>query len=269
MRSGPARLPKRKSMARMAPLSRRCFPRSLGNFLVLGWFSLPLRFGMSDHLLGDLVGDKIVMRELHAITGTPLGHRGEVRGIAEHLCKGHERLYYHVGPPRFAPIDPASPRAEIAHDVPRILVRGVHLHVHDWLEQRRPGCLHGLLESQGARNLERHVRGIYVMVFPVIEHGAEINHRIASQIPSIGRSANTLLHRGDVVLGNGPAEDIIHELKSCAARQRFHPHAADAELAMTASLLLVLTFRVSLGAYALAIRNFRGPERHVHLEPVA
>src|SRR6202030_1500496 len=84
-----------------------------------------------------------------------------------------------------------------------------------------------------------------------------------------GCGANSLLPRGDVVLGDGAAEDVVHELESRPARQRFHTHSANAELAVTSGLLLVLSFGIGLGAYGLAIRNFRGLQRDVDLEALA
>ena len=107
------------------------------------------------------------------------------------------------------------------------------------------------------------------MVLPVVKDRAEIHHREARQIAALGGGADALLHRRNVVLGNGAAEDIVHELESRAARQRLHAHAADAELAVAAGLLLVLAFGVGFGAYGLAVGHLGRLQRHVHLEALA
>src|SRR5258707_6096080 len=51
--------------------------------------------------------------------------------------------------------DAAAPAAQVAHQVARILVRRIDFDVHHWLEQHRPGLLHGFLEGQGDRKSTR------------------------------------------------------------------------------------------------------------------
>ena len=107
------------------------------------------------------------------------------------------------------------------------------------------------------------------MVLAVVQHGAEIHHREAGQVAAFGGGANALFHRGNEIVGNGAAEDVVHELETGAARQRLHAHPADAELAVSAGLLLVLALGVGLGANRLAIGHLRRLERDVHLESLA
>src|SRR2546430_10260507 len=69
----------------------------------------------------------------------------------------------------FAAGDAAATRAEVAHQVARILIGRVNFHVHDGLEKRWTRLLHGFLEGQRTGNLERDIGRIHVVVFAVVE----------------------------------------------------------------------------------------------------
>jgi len=68
------------------------------------------------------------------------------------------------------------------------------------------------------------------VVLAVVEDRAEIHQREARQETPGGGLADAPLYRGDEILGNGAAEDIVHKLDARAARQRLEFHAAHAEL---------------------------------------
>ena len=76
------------------------------------------------------------------------------------------------------------------------------------------------------------------------------------------------LHRGDIVLGNGAAENLVGELELRAARERFHLDPAIAELAVAAGLLLVPPLDVGKSANGLAIGNFGRLQRDIHAIPL-
>ena len=135
------------------------------------------------------------------------------------------------------------------------LVGNGDLDVHDGLQQRGLGLLHGFAEGDAAGGLERHFVRIHVVIRAVVEDHAEIDHREAGEIAARGRFDNSLLDRGNVVLGNRAAEDLVDELEVAAARQRFHLDLAVAELAVAAALLLVASLHVGLAANGLAIRH--------------
>src|SRR6476646_7767803 len=100
------------------------------------------------------------------------------------------------------------------------------------------------------------------MIAPVIEDYAEINYGESRQEATRSRLNNSLFHGGNIVLGDGAAEDVIHELKILSALQRFHLDLAVAILALPAALLLVATLYVSASTDGFAIRNFRRLQQH-------
>ena len=74
------------------------------------------------------------------------------------------------------------------------------------------------------------------------------------------RFHDAFFHRGDEVLGDGAAEDVVDELEVAAAGQGFHLDLAVAELAVAAGLLLVAALHVGLAADGLAVRDLGRPE---------
>ena len=104
------------------------------------------------------------------------------------------------------------------------------------------------------------------MVGTVVENDAEVHHRIAREIPSGRGLDNALFDRGDEILGNGAAENIVDELEAGAARERLQLDFAFAILPVAAGLLLVFALRVSLGADGFAVGDFGRFERHFHVE---
>src|SRR5437667_185776 len=69
-----------------------------------------------DHLLRQLVGHVVVVRELHRIRRAPLRFGGEVRCVAEHFGQRNLRLDDHVVPSRFAAGDAAASRIPFSTD---------------------------------------------------------------------------------------------------------------------------------------------------------
>src|SRR5260370_9385835 len=120
------------------------------------------------------------------------------------------------------------------------MTRGVDVDVHHRLEQRRAGLLHGFLEGERAGNLEGHIRGIDIVIFAVVKDGAEIHDWKTCEEAARSSVANSFFDGGNPVLRNGAAEDIVDEFDALAALDRLHLDAADAKLAVTAGLFLVL-----------------------------
>src|SRR4029077_7820843 len=118
--------------------------------------------------------------------------------------------------------DAAAPAAQVAHQVTRILIGSIDFDVHHRLEQHWPGLLHGFLEGQRAGDLESDVRGVDVVVFAVVEDGAEINHGEAGEIPARGGFANSSFHGGNPVPWYRAAENVIDELDALAALDGLH-----------------------------------------------
>src|SRR5947209_7152207 len=98
--------------------------------------------------------------------------------------------------------------------------------MHDRLEQRGPSLLHGFFEGEGAGDLEGHVGRVDVVVFAVVENGAEIDDREAGQVTARGGLANSSFDGGNPVLGDGAAENVVDEFNSFATLDGFHFNAA-------------------------------------------
>ena len=76
---------------------------------------------------------------------------------------------------RFTAGNAAAAGAEVAHQVAGVLIRRVDFDVHDRLEERGASLLHGFFESQRAGDFEGDVGRIDVVIFAVVEDGAEIH----------------------------------------------------------------------------------------------
>src|SRR5690242_18677208 len=86
------------SMWPIVPMFTCGLVRSNFFLAIVSSFSLAPRYpdrcsadlGLGDELLGQIARDLGVMRQLHRVAGPALGHRPQVRGIAEHLGKRNE-----------------------------------------------------------------------------------------------------------------------------------------------------------------------------------
>src|SRR5262245_7320180 len=85
------------SMWAMVPMFTCCLVRS-HFFLALSALSPLLRPdsadpGLGEELLGEVARDLRVVRQLHRVARPALGHRPQVRGVAEHLGERDERAH--------------------------------------------------------------------------------------------------------------------------------------------------------------------------------
>src|SRR6266481_2177984 len=95
------------------------------------------------------------------------------------------------------------------------------------------------------------------MIGAVIKRHSEVDNGETSEMPSRCSFHNSLFHCGNVVLWDGAAEDVVDELESTAASQRFHFDFAIAKLPVSAALFLVTSVRVGSAANRFPVRNFR------------
>ena len=94
------------------------------------------------------------------------------------------------------------------------------------------------------------------MILAVIQDGAEVHDGESRQESAGSGIANALLDRGNPVLGDRTAKDIVDEFDAFAALDGLHLDAADSKLAVPAGLFFVLAFDVSLAANGFSVRNF-------------
>ena len=78
--------------------------------------------------------------------------------------------------------------------------------------------LHAVAEGVDRGDLERHFRGVDVVVAAEVEAHLDIHHRVAGDHPFRQRLEDPLLHRGDELGGDHPAHDLVEELDSPAPR---------------------------------------------------
>ena len=157
----------------------------------------------------------------------------------------------------------------MAHQVAGIFVGRVNFDLHDGLEQRGTGLLHGFFEGEGAGDFEGHIAGIDIVIFAVVKDDAEIDDGKAGEEAAFGGIAHTFFHRGNPIAGNRAAENIVDKFNSLPARKRFELDAAKAELAVAAGLLFVFAFGVGFGANGFAVSDLRRMDDQFHVITLA
>src|SRR2546430_2135185 len=83
--------------------------------------------------------------------------------------------------------------------------------VHDRLEQHGTRLPGGLLHGHRARDLERHLARVHVVVGAVHELHLHVDHRVPREHAALQGLLHALLHRADVLLGNRAAHDLVLE----------------------------------------------------------
>src|SRR6185437_1290208 len=243
-----------------------------GNWLLIrsGWLLIPTCCQLPD-LVDDLfrlaLRYFLVVAELHAVHRATLRRGAQRGGVAEHLRQRHARAD-HL---RFAPLrhaaDLAAPCREIAEDVAHV-VRGTHhLDIHDGLEQHRMRALGRLLERHGARDLERHLARVHVVIRPVDQLHLHVHHGIAGEHAVLHGFLDPLLHRADVLTRDHAAHDLVLEHEALPRARRLHVDHDVAVLSLAARLADELPFHLLHALLdRLAIRHLRAANVRVHLE---
>src|ERR1039458_8561893 len=95
------------------------------------------------------------------------------------------------------------------------------------------------------------------MVFAVEKHRGKIHDRISRQVSAFSRSTNALLDRGNEVVRNRAAENVVHKFKTCSMRPWLEFDAANRELSVAACLLFVFAFRVGFSTNGFQVGNLR------------
>src|SRR4028118_1752126 len=167
-------------------------------------------------LLGDLLGDALrhlfVVIELHGEGGAPLGLGAHGGRVTEHLGERHHRPDDLAAAAGVHALDLAPARTQVAHDVAHELLWHDDFDVHHRLEQDRVGPLEGLLRGHGARDLERHLGGVDVVVGPVDELDLDVDDRKTRHDTAVHRALDALVHARDVLPGDHTADDLVFKL---------------------------------------------------------
>src|SRR3954464_854352 len=248
----------------MVPTLRCGFVRS--NFC----FAMPLLPYLRlarDQLGGNRLRNFFVTVELHRELGATLRHRAQVGRVAEHLRERDDGLDHLRVADGLEVLDAAAPRVEVAHHVAEVVLGRDHLDGHDRLEQLRLRALHRFLEGHRAGDLEGDLARVDVVVRAVDELDAHVDDGIPGEHARLHRLLDAEVDRRDVLLGDFPADDLVHELVAVARRHGFRVDHSVAVLAATSGLAdeLALNLLDRL-AERLAVRDLWAADVRVDVE---
>ncbi|OQA41604.1 MAG: hypothetical protein BWY52_02509 [Chloroflexi bacterium ADurb.Bin325] len=102
---------------------------------------------------------------------------------------------------------------------------------------------------------------------PTEQRRLDIDHRVAGQHPVVHRLPDALADRGDELLGDRAAHDLIHELEALAALLRLQLQDDVGILAAAARLPDEALLDLRLAGDGLAIRHLRPADVGLHAEP--
>ena len=106
------------------------------------------------------------------------------------------------------------------------------------------------------------------MVLAVVHDDAHVLQRVARDRAFAQHLAHSFFYRGNELVGNRAAHDLVDELEARAARERLDLEVHLAELARAAGLLLVAAMAFGRARDGLAIRNARRVRLDVHAVPL-
>src|SRR5690606_3016149 len=161
--------------------------------------------------------------------------------------------------------DTATP-VQVAHDVAHVIFRRHHLDLHDGLEQHRIGLHEAFFEGHRGCYLERHLRGVDVMIRTVVKSDLDVDHRITGQDAVLHLLLDALVDRGNVILGHDAANDGIDKLVALTALQRLDAKPDVTVLTTPTRLPDELAFLLDQLADGLAVGNLRLADVALDLE---
>src|ERR687893_2162534 len=166
------------------------------------------------YLSRDALGHLGIVIELHSERRAALRLAPDGRRVTEHLGERDHRPDDLPAAARVHALDLAAPARKVAHDVAHELLRYDYLDVHDRLQQDRVGSLETLLDRHATRDLERHLRGVDVMVRAIHELDLDVHDREPGHDAVIERLLNALVHAGYVLARDDATDDLVLELVS-------------------------------------------------------
>src|ERR1017187_8484719 len=104
------------------------------------------------------------------------------------------------------------------------------------------------------------------MVLAIEAGHLHVDHRIAMGAAVLHGLDDPLLHRRDVLPGDGTADDLVDEAEPGTALERLDADGHPADLAVAAGLLLVLPLRLDPRGDRLAERGEHLFDLHLHAE---
>ena len=160
-------------------------------------------------------------------------------------------------------------RVQVANNVAHVLFGGTHLNVHQRFQQDRVSALSAFLEDHRTSDLERHFRGVDIVVGAVDQGCFHADHRVTSQNAKLHSVLNTSVDRRNVLARHATTGHLILKLVQFLAiqRQRLEGNLHLRELTGTTGLLLVGVVDLLNGLLnGLAVCNLRLTNVSLNLE---
>src|SRR4051794_18088220 len=222
-----------------------------------------------DDLLGDVRRDLVVALELHRVGRPALGVGAQVGGIAEHLAQRDVGADRQGVAAALLALQAPAPAAEVADDVAEEVLGGHDLDLEDGLEQDRLRATRGLLEGEGAGDLEGDLRRVRVVVLAVDERHSDVDDRVARAHAVGERLLDALLDRRDELDRHRAAADLRDEVEALAGRG-LDVDVDDAVLARAAGLAHEAALDLLGGAAdGLAVGHLRAADVGLDVELAA
>mmetsp|Transcript_1721 Transcript_1721/g.4841 ORF Transcript_1721/g.4841 Transcript_1721/m.4841 type:complete len:234 (-) Transcript_1721:1363-2064(-) len=172
----------------------------------------PARRLPAHDLGGEVVGQLLVLAELHAIRGAALRVRAQGRDVAEHAGQGHVGTDdFHVTTVTDV-VHQASPRVEVADDVAHVLLGGGDLHFHHRLQYLRAALLGVLLPRVARGDLEGNRRGINGVNLPIYQLHLYVDNWKAGLDAVEHLALSTPQDPWDELPRDNGASGVVHEL---------------------------------------------------------
>ena len=203
---------------------------------------------------------------LHGVLAAALSGRTQVGGIAKHIGQRDQRVDLHGAGTALLTLDLTAAAVQVADDITQVLVGDDDGDLHHGLQQAGRRLAAGLLEGHGAGNLKGHLRGVDLMVGAEGQVDLHVHHRVASQHTGLHGALDTGVHRGDILLGDHAAGDLVEELVTLAGLVGLNGDADMAVLALTAGLTGVLGILLHRLLDGLLIGDLGSADIGLHLE---
>src|SRR5207253_5291034 len=190
-----------------------------------------------------------------------------VGGVAEHGREGPpsaDRLRIAA---RLQALGASATRVEIAHHVAEILLGRHDLDGHNGFEKLRLRPLLGVLERHRAGDLEGHLARVDLVVRAVDQLYPDVDDGVARHNARLHRLLDAEVDRGDVLLGDLAADDLVDELVAVAGIHRLAVDHGVAVLAATPGLANEATLDLLDGlADRLAVGDLGAADVRVDVE---
>src|SRR5215213_1753416 len=220
------------------------------------------------HLRYDLFGDvarcRVVALEVHGRGRAPLRHGAQVGRVAEHLRErdvGRDDL--RAARTRLHLLYLPAAAVKVAVDRAHVLLGRDDLDAHDGFEQHGLGLLHGVLERERARDVERALVRVDLVVRAEDQLDLDVHQLVAREEAALHRVAHALFDGLDELARDRAARDLVLEDEALARRGRYLKLRV-AVLAAAARLALVALDALGGHGDGLAVRDLR--LAHVRLD---